>query len=115
MAKGSLAQGVNIPTATTELYQAPTQIAKTLIQKAQFVNSAGVSSITIDVWITPDAATPASEGYKVIDSKEIGINDTYIATELISEYVNSGGKIYAESSADGVYAWINGNTFKTET
>lgn len=113
MAKASLTQGQAIGTSNTDLYQTATNLAKTKINKAQFVNSDGGGPIFIDVFITPDAATPTSERLKVIDSLEIGENETYLAVELIGEYVEKGGKIIAKATGSGVNAWINGETFKT--
>lgn len=114
MARGSLAQGLAIGVTETDVYQTPLQLVKTLIQKAQFINSDGAGVATIDVWITPDSGTSTSEAIKVIDSVQIGVGETMVAIELIGEYVNTGGKIIAISDIAGVSAWINGNTFKTE-
>ena len=114
MARGSLAQGFPIETSETDIYQTDAQLVKTLIQKAQFVNSSGAGVATINVWITPTAAATTSEAIKIIDNKQIGVNGTFVAIELIGEYVNSGGKIIAQSDIAGVNAWVNGNTFKTE-
>ena len=113
MARGSLAQGLEVGTSETEVYQTPTGITKTLIQKAEFVNT-GPGMVTIDVWLTPLPSSTTSDNLKVISQKQIGVDETYLATELMSEYVNSGGKIIAEADLAGVSAWINGNQMKTE-
>ncbi len=114
MARGSLVQGFEVLTTSETAYQAPVQIVKALIQKAQFTNTGGVP-ITIDAWITPDSSTVIADRYKVIDTKQIGDEETYTSIELIGEYVNSDGKLIVQASALGVTAWVNGNTFKTET
>jgi len=114
MARGSLAQGVEIGTSETDIYQTSAQLAKTLIQKAQFVNSAGAGVATLNVWITPNDSASTSEAIKVIEDKQIGVGDTYVAIELIGEYVNTGAKVIAQCDITGVNAWLNGNTFKTE-
>lgn len=113
MARGSLAQGVEIQTTETDVYQTPSQLVKTLIQKAQFVNTGGVT-VTINAWITPTDAATTADALKVIDDKQIGDNETYVAIELIGEYINTGGKLIVQANNLGVSAWLNGNTFKTE-
>lgn len=114
MARGSLVQAFEVLTTSEEAYQTPTQLVKALIQKAQFVNTGGVA-VTIDAWITPDSATVISDRYKVIDTHQIGDEETFTSIELIGEYINSGGKLIVQASALGVTCWVNGNTFKTET
>lgn len=113
MARGALVQGYEVTTSESTAYQCPAQLVKSLIQKAQFVNTGGVA-ITIDAWITPNDPAATSDALKVIDSHQIGDNETYVAIELIGEYINTGGKLIVQASALGVSLWVNGNTFKTE-
>lgn len=113
MARGSLVQGFQVLTTEEEAFQAPAQIVKALIQKAEFVNTGG-APVTIDVWITPDGATATSDSLKVISGKQIGVNETFVAIELIGEYINTGGGVFVQGSALGVSLWLNGNQFKTE-
>lgn len=113
MARGSLTQGFEVLTTEEEAYQTPVQLVKTLIQKASFTNT-GVAAVTIDVWITPDGATSSADRYKVIAEKQIGVDQTYTAIELIGEYVNTGGKVLVQADLLGVSMFLNGNMFKTE-
>lgn len=113
MARGSLVQAFEVLTTEETAYQAPSQIVKALIQKAQFVNTGGVA-IDIDVWITPDSSTLTADRYKVIDTLSIGDAETSVTIELIGEYVNTGGQVIVQATALGVSCWLNGNTFKTE-
>jgi len=113
MARGSFIQGFAVLTTEEEAFQAPVQIVKALIQKAELVNT-GAAPVTIDVWITPDSATSTSDNLKVVSSKQIGVNETFVAIELIGEYINTGGKVFVQGSALGVSMWLNGNQFKTE-
>jgi len=113
MARGALVQGFEVTASELEAYQTPTQLVKSLIQKAEFVNTGGVP-ITVSAWITPDSGTATSNPLKVINEKQVGDGQTYVAIELIGEYINTGGKLIVQASAVGLSLWVNGNTFKIE-
>lgn len=113
MARGSLIQGFKVLTSEEIAYQTDTQLVKTRIDKVDFVHTGG-SMVTLNVWITPDGVTPTSDELKVINSLQIGVNETYTSIELIGQYVNVGGKIIVQADVLGLSVWINGNTFRTE-
>lgn len=112
MARGSLVQGYAITTSQTGAYQA-VSIAKAQIHKAQISNPSA-SVVTVNVWITPDSSTTPTNAHKVLTDKQVGSGDTYIAVELIGEYVNGGGRIYIQANTAGAYLWVDGNTIKAE-
>jgi len=113
MARGSLVQGFAITATQTQAYQAPNQIVKALLQKAEIVNT-GATVVKVNVWITPDSATTPTNAHKVLVDRQVGSGQTYVAIELIGEYINTGGKVYVQSDVLGCSLWLNGNTFKTE-
>ena len=113
MARGSLAQAYPVTTSQTSMYQA-ISIARAQIQKAQLVNGGGAGPVTVDIWITPDNTTTPDVKHLVLSQKQIAVDQTYIATELIGEYVENGGHIYIQADATGVAAWVDGNTIKAD-
>jgi len=112
MARGSFAQGFEVTTSSLAAYSAPTSISKALVQKAQIINT-GAGGATLQVWITPSGESPADK-YKVIKDKQIGVGSTYIALELIGEYVNAGGTITVSADILGLSCYINGIQYLTE-
>lgn len=114
MANVALAQGVDVGTAETSIYQTNPSLVKSKVDSAWVVSNDAAGSVTIQVWVTPDASSGTSNSRKVIDTFEIGINDSRPLTPLIGQIVNSGGQIIASASATGCAIWLNGRTFKTD-
>ena len=112
MPRGVITENVAVLAAETDLYEVPAAIVQTLIQKAEFTNT-GTTVVILNVWLTASGISVTSDDAKRIVDMQIGVGETYLAPELIGEYVNSLGKIIAEGDVTGVSARINGNQMKT--
>ena len=113
MARGALAQGLPVLATETDVYQPSIGFVKTFIQNAKFVNT-GATPVTLQVWITPDDTTVTSDELKVITDHQIGVGETYLASELMGTHIISQGKVIAQGDVAGLSAWLDGNEQKTE-